>query len=338
VNVGHLHLAEAILDLAEGGVLTAAEILRDLDFAQEIPQALREFSLDVALSQDERFDNVGPTGRVQWFLHRLEPPEILQTPARLIYKPEHYDAAVLSDELRTLEVELGDEFSPLNVPENAPGEATLTLIYPHRRIGTLPLNATLERMFPVSDESPRVRVTFIDGQTNEPFSGWVVRDGRYVYGLGDFYRRHKLPIGAYITVRATDDPLQLIVNFDGHRPRTEYIRLAIPSNGHLKFDNFKRSIGAVYDELLILGAEDIDGVDEIWNTVRSRRRNLADILVELIPELARLNPQNAVHAKTLYSAVNIIRRCPPGPIFAALASRSEFRHVGGPYWSLSDER
>jgi len=31
----------------------------------------------------------------------------------------------------------------------------------------------------------------------------------------------------------------------------------------------------------------------------------------------------------------VIRRCPPGPIFASLVAYPEFEHVGGPYWRLS---
>jgi hypothetical protein len=48
-----------------------------------------------------------------------------------------------------------------------------------------------------------------------------------------------------------------------------------------------------------------------------------------------MTPQRTVHAKTIYSAVNVLRRCPPGPIFATLVARPEFEHVGGPYWRLT---
>ena len=335
VNVGHLHLAEAILDLGEGGPLPTVAILKELDLAKEAPRQLAEFSLNVAMSNDERFDDVGPAGQVQWFLRRLEPPEVIKTPPRLVYQPIDYDPALLTEELATLERELDDEFSNIEPPAQRPAEAVLTLIYPHRRVGTLPLTSRVEQFFPTALTSTRIRVTMVDAQDGTEFAGWVVRDGKYVFGMDEFYRRHKLPIGAYVTIRATDDPARVIIDFEAHRPRTEYIRLAMPQNGHLTFANFKRSIGAGYDELLILGAEDLEGVDAVWTATRDRKRGLADIMRELIPELARLNPQNAVHAKTLYSAVNIVRRCPPGPIFATLASRPEFQHVGGPYWRLA---
>src|SRR5262249_5988501 len=211
----------------------------------------------------------------------------------------------------------------------------LTLIYPHRRVGTLPLTSKIQNLFPTAEEAPRIRITLIDGQTQEEFPGWVVPENKFVFGLDPIYRRYRLPIGAYVSAKATDDPARVIIDFDSHRPRTEYIRLAVPVDGRLTFANFKRSIGAGYDELLIVGAEDLEAVDAVWRTARDRKRGLVEIIRDLVPELARLNPQNAVHAKTLYSAVNIVRRVPPGPIFAALVARPEFQHVGGPYWRLS---
>lgn len=334
-SVAHLHLAEAVLDLREGGPASAEELLPDLDFAPELPTPLRAFSLNVALSQDERFDNVGADGDVRWFLRRLEPPEVQQIPPRLEYQPISYDERLLTLELRELEIELGDEFSDLPPLPKPPREVHIRLIYPHRRMGTLPMNAYLESMLPPATETQHLLITLIDGQTEERFSAWVVREGRYLCGLNDFYRRHKLPIGAHLTFRATEHPSQFVLDFKAHRPRTEYIRLAIPSGGRLRFENFKRSIGAEYDELMILGAEDIDGVDEVWNITRSRRRSLSDILSDLLPELARLMPQQTVHAKTLYSAVNIMRRCPPAPIFATLVARPEFESVGNGYWRMA---
>jgi hypothetical protein len=268
-------------------------------------------------------------------LRRLEPNEVQSTPSRLQYQPFEYDHSILTEELLTLERELDDELSELEPPEEQPNEAMLHLIYPHRRVGTLPLTSRVQNLFPTAITSPRVRVTMVDAQDGMEFAGWIVREGKYVVGMNDFYRKHKLPIGAYVTIRGTDDPARLMIDFEAHRPRTEYIRLAMPANGRITFQNFKRSIGAGYDELLILGAEDIEGVDAVWTIMRERRRGLAEIMKDLMPELSRLTPQNTVHAKTLYSAVNVVRRCPPGPIFSLLVSRPDFEHVGGPYWRLS---
>jgi hypothetical protein len=337
VNLGNLHLAEAVLDMAEGGPLSAAAIAKDLDFAKEVPPSLREFSLDVALGQDERFENVGPVGKVLWFLRRAAPAEVSQVPPRLVYEADKYDPAALSPELRALELELGDELSPLPAVATPPREATITLIYPHRRVGTLPLNPTLLAMLPNAGDSPRILITMIDAQTNIQHRVWVLREEKYIYGLGDFYRRHRLPIGGYVKVKTTPDPLVLTIDFNAHRPRSEYIRLAIPKTegAKLVFENFKRSIGALYDEFLILGAEDIEGVDKVWEQTRRSRRRLHDIIEDMVPELGKLNPQGVVHAKTIYSAVNIVRRCPPGPIFAALLARRDWENTNGVYWRVN---
>jgi hypothetical protein len=75
-------------------------------------------------------------------------------------------------------------------------------------------------------------------------------------------------------------------------------------------------------------------VDALWVTGDTSPRGLGDLMRDMMSELARLTPQRTVHAKTLYSAINVVRRCPPGPIFTTLVARPEFEHVGGPYWRL----
>src|SRR3972149_2197441 len=56
--------------------------------------------------------------------------------------------------------------------------------------------------------------------------------------------------------------------------------------------------------------------------------NFAQLVTQTMHELAKVNPQNHVHAVELYSAMNLILRCPPAPLFALLASRPQFQHVG----------
>jgi hypothetical protein len=46
--------------------------------------------------------------------------------------------------------------------------------------------------------------------------------------------------------------------------------------------------------------------------------------------------QGHVHAQELYSALNIIRRCPPGPLFTYLMGDSKFKHVGDMHFRLAD--
>ncbi len=336
VNEGYLNLAEAVLDLAGGGPLPTESILEQIGGIGSAPQALQVFSMNYALAHDQRFDEVGPTGQVLWYLTRLEPQEVLQTPPILRYTPINHDPSFLTDEMIALIEELDDELSPLEFNDQTITEATIALIYPHRRMGTLPLNARMRRIFPTALRTPRVWVTLVDGQDGEELTGWVVREERYVYGLGRLFRKHKLPVGAYVTVKVGGDGGKIVVNFASHRTRTEWVKLITPRNNQLAFDEQKRGIGADYDELLLLGTDDIAGVDALAEAARQQRRPLTTLIRIVIAELARFSPQAAVHAKTIYSAVNVLRRCPPDPILATLNSSPDFEHVGNLYWKLSD--
>ncbi len=72
---------------------------------------LAEFSLNFALQEDERFDEVGPAGQVLWCLRRLEPQEVREVPLYLEYSPIEYDPDDLTDQMLNLEAHLDDELS-----------------------------------------------------------------------------------------------------------------------------------------------------------------------------------------------------------------------------------
>jgi len=291
-----------------------------------------------AMSKDDRFDEVGPTGSVLWYLTRMEPPEVRTPPPALHYTPIDYDPSLLTEEMRALEAEIDDEYSPIELDDDDIDEASIALLYQHRRMGTFPLNAKMRAIFPTAMRTPRVFVTLIDGQDGEESTGWVVREERYVYGMGRFYRKHKLPIGAYITIsQDEDDPGSIVIDVNSYKPRTEYVRLISPKNGQMSFEEHKRAIGAQYDSLLILGTDDIAGVDALGEQARQKRTPLAVIIRNILADMARLSPQQAVHAKTIYSAVNVLRRCPPGPILATLISNPDFEYVGNHYWKLAEK-
>ena len=335
VSIAQLHLAEAVLVMHEGGPLRTGDVAAELDFPREIDSRVRNFSLDSALFHDSRFDEVGPAGQVLWFLHEMEPEEVTSVPSRLRYNPIEHNHQVLTEDLLTIEAEIDDELSSMRSPARPADEVTFSLSFPHRRTGTLPLSSRLRHLFPTAYEAPHILMTLVDGQSGDEMQGWVVREHQYVYGLADFYRKYHLPVGTYLTVKRTDDPSRVIVDFAAHRPHTEWIRLAAPGDHQVLFDNQKRAIGADYDELMVLGADDLQGIDALWLPAERAAQRLPDIMRQCVSQLARLSPQQVVHAKTVYSAVNVILRCPPGPIFSTLVVRPEFQHVDGPYWRLS---
>jgi hypothetical protein len=335
--VGHLNLAEAVLDMMGGGPLPTEHILDQIGGLGDTSVELQTFSMNYALNADARFDEVGPAGQVLWYLAQLEPQEVRQTPAMLRYLPIEYDHSLLARDMVALEAEIGDELSPDPVDSTAETEAKVTLIYPHRRLGTLPLNESMRHIFPTARRTPRIWITLVDGQDGEEYTGWVVHNERYIVGLNKFYRKHRLPIGSYVTAQQGEEPDKVVINFAAYRPRSEWIRLIVPQQGQINFENSKRAIGAEYDELMILGADDLQAVDDLFQTTQQQKKSLTSILRAIIPPLGRLTPQGTVHAKTLYSAVNVMRRCPPGPIFATLIANPDFQNLGGQYWKLSGE-
>lgn len=338
VNVGHLNLAEAVLDINGGGPMKTEAILDEMGGLGKAPQALQVFSLNYALNKDSRFDEVGSTGEVLWHLTRLEPEEVQRTPAMLRYTPIEYDRNLLTKELIAIEAEIDDEHSITTEDVGDLDHTQITLTYPHRRLGTLPLSDHTSVIFPTARQTPRVAFSLVDGQDGEEYPAWVVRKDRYVYGLAKFYRKHKLPIGAYVTVSKGDVAGKVVVNFKAHKPRTEWIRLIVPKGNQINFaENHKRAIGAEYDDLMILGAEDISRcgctVHECSTAEKEPRGNFAGYH----SAVGITNPSGNVHAKTIYSAVNVLRRCPPGPIFAVLIANPDFQNVGGDYWKLSND-
>jgi hypothetical protein len=334
-NEGHLHLAEAVLDMHGGGALSTESILEQIGGISDEPKPLQVFSVNYALNQDDRFDEVGPAGEVLWFLRRMEPEQVQTTPKMLRYTPIQYDRDTLNELALELERELGDEHSPLPYAAASTKEARVTVIYPHRRCGTLPLNHQAARIFPTARKTERVCVTLVDAADEERFSAWVVRKAKYVHGLNPLFTKHALPIGSTVRLRRGAAPDEIIVDFRAYKPRSEYVTIVNAENGQIGFEQAKRGIGADFDELLLLGVDDLEGVDKLFQDDNQKQQPLATILRVIIPMLGRFGVQGHVHAKTLYSAVNVVRRCPPGPILATLINNPDFQNVGGHYWQLS---
>jgi hypothetical protein len=333
IDIGLLHLAEAVLDMASGGPLSTADIIDQMGgTGKKAPQQLEIFSMNLAMSKDDRFAEVGPAGEVLWYLKRMMPASVQQTPELLHYRPIPYDEDLLTEDMIELETELDDEFTDIEFEGNL-RRATTILLYAHRRAGTLPLNAKTQMIFP-SGRTPRIHVSLIDATDNEVCTGWVVHEDRYVFGLADYYAKHRLPVGALISVEKGEQPGQIILSYDGYKPRTEYIKVIMPNTDHLQIENKKRAIGASYDELFVFGVDELAALDTLVKV--NHRQSIAALLRMLIVELGKLSPQGTVHAVSLYSLINVFRRCPPGLVFATLQANPDFEDVGDHYWKMRE--
>ncbi len=337
INAGHLNLAEAILDMSGGGPLPTAALLEQVGLSGEANSKLVEFSLDLALQEDPRFDEVGPSGEVLWYLNRLEPESVLQIPPYLRYTEIEYDRGVLTPDMLALERKLDDELSPFSGKAPQVNEAQITLTFPHWRSGTLPISANIRPLLPTAYQAPRVRFFLVDGENGSKFPGWVVRQHRYVYGLAEWYRTRGVMPGSLIRVRRGKNPGEVIVSCDSQRGTREWVRtVLVGSDGGIVFALLKQVVTTSYDERMAIVIPDAESLEQAWKQQQKERLPFEKVVVNVVRELAKLNPQSHVHASELYAALNVIRRCPPGPMLALLASRPWFIHVGDLHFRFDD--
>ena len=334
IHAGHLNIAEAAIDISDKS-LSVDALLKDLDLPAEASPETQALSINFALDSDQRFENVGPKGKVLWYLRRLEPPEVTQVPVQLRSAPLPFDLDRFDNELRRLVGEIDDEATDpalIRPPISDAETVVVTLNYPHRVAGTLPITPKTARFFPDPDDH-HVRIAFVDKRSGTQMPGWVVSENKYIAGLRQWYIQNQLPVGAYISLYSTDDPLTIIVDYQPVRLKREWIRVAIWREWQLGFQLLKQPITCEYDDLMIIGLSDPSAVEAMWAGPEQQQKSLLPFLRQIFPELAKLNPQGAVHAKTLYSAVNVLRRCPPGPVFHELSTRACFIPMGHGYWT-----
>jgi hypothetical protein len=320
-----------------GGPLSTPELIEQVELPSDVNTKLVEFSLDLAMEEDERFDEVGPAGKVLWYLKRLEPQAVLETPIYLRYHEVDYDRSELNSEMLILERELDDELSPIEARLVESDEVVVRLIFPHWRAGTLPLSNRIQHLFPTAYEAPRIRFVMVDGRTKDKFPGWVVRNKHYVYGLKEWYEDQGLIPGSFVRLRRGDRRGEVIVSSDTQRSSRDWMRtILVGSDGGIVFAMLKQIVSAAYDERMAIAIPDVDALDQVWKNMQKNRRPFERIMVDMVRELAKLNPQSHVHASELYAAVNLVYRCPPGPILSLLNSRPWFVHVGDMYFRFDD--
>ncbi len=341
VNIGYLNIAEAMLDMAGGGPLETAEIMKHMDFDKSISPKLAEFSLNYALQEDERFDEVGPAGVTLWYLHRLEPEDVRKMPLFLHSHPAAHDRSKLTQAMLDLEYELDDELSPPSPrfqPDGAAKErCSIRLIYPHWMAGTLPLSERVSGIFPTAYEAPRVRFWFVDGETKERFPAWVVRKDHYVCGLGEWYRVRGLIPGSIVNLKRGAKPGEIILMTGNQRSSRDYLRtVLVGSDGGLVFAMLRQVVKAEYDERMGLFVANVEGLQQIWEQNQRHAPSLENVVTNMMRNISKLTPQGHIHASELYAAVNLLLRCPPAPIFSLLSSEVNFTHVGDLYYHLKE--
>jgi hypothetical protein len=337
INVGHLNLVEAVLEMENGGPLPARTLMEQIDLPKDVNPKLNEFSLNLALQEDGRFDEVGPSGQILWYLHRLEPEPVLQPPLQLRYFPTPYDAARVAPLIKQFEGLIPDELETCGNGKINGDEVSLSLLYPHLRAGTLPLCEEMIRFFPTAYESPRVQFTLVDADSGQKLSCWVVRTQKYIYGLREWYVKNDMMPGSILTIQRGAHPGEVFIRANRKRPARDWVRTAmIGVDGGIVFALLKHSLTSTLDERMAIVISDMEALDRIWESSAKLRGTLLNTVKEMMRELSKLSPQGHIHAQELYAAVNIVRRCPPGPILNLLVENPWAVHLGDLYFKLDE--
>jgi hypothetical protein len=330
VNVGHLNLAEAVLDIAGGKPMSTDMILRDLGLPEDVAANVQEASLNSALASDERFDEVSLTGRPAWILRRNEPTEVHDRPQEL--NPARFGSAVtLGPELEALAAQIADEvdFDPATQTENTTSAETV-LTFSHRRAGTLGWTHKLASVLP-KNAKPRTLLTFRDRMSGKEYFVWLVRNGSYIWGLSEFYRAAELPAGAEIVLSATERPHEFVLDAKRRKPKREWVRVATVVNNHLRLETAQRAVACEFDDLMSVFVDDVRAIDGL-----RAGADIAGAVHTAFLEIAKLSPQGNVHARTLYAVVNTLLRAGARDVFAALVASGQFAPLGDNYWHLAD--
>jgi hypothetical protein len=95
----------------------------------------------------------------------------------------------------------------------------------------------------------------------------------------------------------------------------------------------KQSITAEFNERMAIHVPDFKSLDPVWE----KKRPFEELVLLVMRELTKSNPQGHVHAQELYAAVNLVRRVPPAPLFVLLEANPVFKHVGDLHFRLDEE-
>ncbi|MHB0879214.1 MAG: hypothetical protein ACYC5O_24515, partial [Anaerolineae bacterium] len=181
-------------------------------------------------------------------------------------------------------------------------------------------------------------ITLVDPANDERITAWVSYDHRFVSSLRGWYDAHQIPAGAFVTISRTAQPGVYAIGYRAkRRQQREFVRLVSVDGERLTFEIRRQPMAVEFDETMVMLDENPELTEGLWRRVTASRRPISELLRETFAELAKLSPQGTVHFNTLYTAINVVRRCPPEPILAELSLDWRYVGVGSGYYAM-DER
>ena len=141
--------------------------------------------------------------------------------------------------------------------------------------------------------------------------------------------------GSLVYLKKGDQPGEIKVFREKCRQSREWMRTAlIGSDQGIVFGMLKQTVFTTFNERMSITVPDPEGFEEIWIKNNSKKEDVNRIILKIMRELSKLNPQ--IHAQELYAAVNILKRCPPGLIINFLLTSKDIKHLGDLYFRIAE--
>ncbi len=326
INPGYLNLAEAVLEMEEGRPIPTSEILKQIEYPTDSNQKLTEFSFNYAMDHDERFDEVGPCGKILWVLQQMEPEDVRKRPLTLKYFPLTMESTEKTDALID-ELDFYDELDPeaLEIPDDIHDEAELSINYPHWKAGTLPLLGSIRSIFPTALETNSVYFSFHDVNADIDFPGWVIISENYICGLKNWYRTNNVIPGSFIHISQSNIDGQVNINLIPPKSHKDWILTALfNQEEHITFETRQQNINSKSHDYMSIYVENCPELDSTWETFNKEKVNIRKVIDYVFQDLSKQNPQRIVHFQQFYAAFNMLRRCPPKPLFYTLLKDNDY--------------
>ena len=333
VHVGYLNLAEAMIYEA-GRPLAALEMVAELDLGTTGSLDAQLFAFGRALRSDDRFDDVGTASEPVWYLRALEPEAAFHIPEVLVSTSTAETGEFVGLTMLDLVDEIGDELDDVEtmVLRDVPG-IRFEVTFPHLYAGTLPLTYQFQRLLPTTGIH-HLPITLVDTVRGQRIEAWAVSSDRYVCGLSDWYASVGMPVGGQIQLAPTDDARVFTLSFAAARSRrSEWIRSAVVVDGELVLQMQRANLAIRSDRNVLIGVPDMDAVAAYMVRVQDQQPTLNVLMRRAFGELAKLSGRGIVHAKSVYSVVNMMMRSGAVPVFAELTRQAAYDRVGDGFWA-----
>ncbi len=337
IHVGHRNLAEAMIYEA-GHPLPAREMLTELELSVAGSRDAQLFALNRALGEDSRFDNVSSAEDPIWFLRALVPEAVYQRPSVLEPAFKAQGGEYIGLTMLDMVEEIGDELDDVDAAAvlRDGNSMRYQLSFPHLHAGSMPASQRLLRMMPASTQR-YFPITMVDSRTKKRFDAWVVPEERYVCGLKEWYTSSSLTVGAEVTVAPADEAMTFTITVAPVRSRRrDWLRTASVAEGDLNVQLQQQAPPAVrVDANMLFLVPDEEAIAELMAQASDAQLSLSAMVRSAFFELAKLG--GTVHAKSLYSACNMLRRTGAVPVFAELTRRACYDPVGDGLWVYSPD-